>query len=202
MVVDVVPPQPTNDHAQERVLVRRAQKGDADALHELVVRHQQRLFAFLWRVLRDHHETEEVCQETFVRAFENLGNFSPEYRFSTWLFTIGYRMAINYRKKKRPSATDDEYLGTLSTDRRQPDDDVAGSESAKRIKDQLWQAVDALSLPQKTAVYLFYREELTCEQIADVLNCAVDTVKSHLHRGRARLREALEPTLGGKVGMV
>jgi len=114
-----------------------------------------------------------------------------EYRFSTWLFTIGYRVCLNWMRRKRavtgeldmsdqPVADDTESSGSLE------------SEDAARLKEQVWNAVDQLSVPQRATVLLFYRHEMSCQEIARVLEFPVATVKSHLHRARNRLREMLE----------
>lgn len=179
------------DHATEKLLVAKAQKGNKDALRVIIQNHQQRLYAFLWRIVRDHHHAEELAQETFVRAIEHLHTFKSEYRFSTWLFTIGYRLALNSKRKKKAIASDDAILTATPALDDTPEDSVASSEAAAAIKDKLWAAVEQLSLPQKTSIYLYYREGFSCEQVAEVLHCPVDTVKSHLHRARARLRDAL-----------
>src|SRR5690349_13878027 len=89
---------------RERALIKQAQKGDAGAARQLVESHQQRLFAFIWRLVRNWHEAEEICQEAFLRAFSNIERFDESFRFSTWLFTIGYRLSLNRMRKIVPIA--------------------------------------------------------------------------------------------------
>ena len=174
----------------EKRLVTQARSGCEEAARALVDAHQDRLFAFVWRILRDHHESEEICQEAFLRAFDALDTFSAEFRFSTWLFTIAYRLCLNQIRRCKSVTGDLDFAAMASTE---PDaaEQVAESEEARRLKDEIWNAVEQLSVPQKAAVLLFYREGMSCEAIARTLGIPMATAKSHLHRARAKLRESL-----------
>lgn len=174
----------------ERKLVNQARQGCEESARALVNSHKDRLFAFVWRILRNYHEAEEICQEAFLRAFRSLDSFSAEYRFSTWLFTIAYRLCLNHIRRPKPKAGDVDFATVASSD---PDtvDQIAESEEARRLKDRIWEAVDGLSEQQRAAVLLFYRQEMSCEAIAQTLDIPVATAKSHLHRARAKLRESL-----------
>jgi len=174
----------------EKRLVTQACKGCEESARQLVDSHKDRLLAFVWRILRNHDDSEEICQETFLRAFSSLESFSSEYRFSTWLFTIGYRLCLNHIRRRKSFAGDVDFAGMPSTD---PgvSEQLAQSEEARRLKDKIWDAVDKLSVPQKASVVLFYREEMSCEEIAQTLGIPMATIKSHLHRARGRLRDSL-----------
>lgn len=178
----------------EKRLVSQARSGCEEASRALVETHQDRLFAFVWRIMRDHHEAEEICQEAFLRAFSALDSFSAEYRFSTWLFTIAYRLCLN-QIRRRKSVTGELDFAVLPSGEPDAADRVAESEEARRLKDEIWSAVDQLSVPQRAAVLLFYREGMSCEAISKTLGIPMATAKSHLHRARARLRESLAETV-------
>ncbi len=179
------------EKAYELQLVNRARSGERDALRELVDLHKDRLFAFIWRIIRNHHDAEEICQDAFLKAFASLDSFRTEYRFSTWLFTIGYRVCLNRMRRKRAVTTDLDLVALPPVS-----DDAASSrlesEEAVQLKETVWAAVDRLTMPQRAAVLLFYRHELDCREIARILEVPVATVKSHLHRARNRLRDMLE----------
>lgn len=174
----------------EGVLVGRAQQGDRAAVRELVDLHKDRLFAFIWRMTRHHHDTEEICQEAFLKAFAALDTFSSEYRFSTWLFTIGYRVCLN--RMRRRSVFSDHPGWETAVSPRELGADLIESDEAKKLRGTVWGAVDKLSAPQRATVLLFYRHDMGCPEIARILELPVATVKSHLHRARQRLRELLE----------
>lgn len=173
-------------------LIADAKAGEQAAVRELIDLHKDRLFAFIWRMIRHHHDAEEICQEAFLKAFASLSSFSEKYRFSTWLFTIGYRVCLNRIRRKQPLTGEIEF-----TNLPQPEGDsspslLLESEEAVAMKELVWSAVDQLSAPQRATVLLFYRQEFSCLEIARVLEVPVATVKSHLHRARHRLRTVLE----------
>jgi RNA polymerase sigma-70 factor (ECF subfamily) len=180
--------------AEEIRLIARAKRGHEDAFRDLVEAYKERLFAFVWRMVRNYHETEDVCQAAFVKAYESLNSYSTNYAFSTWLFTIAYRLCLNsLRKKKAISGeTDFSYVGNDEPDVALS---LANSEEAQRLRDLIWTAVERLSPPQKSAIVLFYREGQSCQEIGVVLGIPAVTVKSHLHRAREKLRQMLSVEL-------
>ncbi len=174
----------------ERKLIARVRAGDPVAARALVDAHKDRLFAFVWRIIRDHHDAEEICQDAFMRAFSSLDTFRPEYRFSTWLFTIGYRLCLNWIRRKH-EVTGEVDLTTLGSNQADGIEELAESEDARRLKAAIWDAVDQLTVPQRSTVLLYYREGQSCQDIARTMQIPVATVKSHLHRARAALRSLL-----------
>ncbi len=185
---------PRMSRSDELKLIARARRGHGDAFREIVEAYQDRLFAFVWRMLRNHHEAEDVCQSAFVKAYESLASYSKEYAFSTWLFTIAYRLCLNtIRKKKAVSGNIDfSYVGSRVES---AEVTLANSEEARRLKKVIWEAVEKLTPAQKSAVLLFYRESKSCEEIGQVPDMPAVTVKSHLHRARAKLRRNLSGEL-------
>ncbi len=182
----------TTNRERERELIARARGGDRLALRELVDLHKDRLYAFIWRMVRDHHDAEDICQEAFLKAFASFDTFLSEYRFSTWLFTIGYRVCLNQLRRKRSVGGEMDLASMASADDESPTA-LLESEEAGRVREMVWSAVDKLTAPQRATVLLFYRHELGCHEIARILQLPPATVKSHLHRARARLRSLLEP---------
>jgi RNA polymerase sigma-70 factor, ECF subfamily len=189
---------PDTSKHREHQLITKSRAGDRAAMRELIDLHKDRLFAFIWRMVRDHHETEDICQDAFLKAFASLNTFSSEFRFSTWLFTIGYRVCLNRLRRKRGTSTEIDFTAMPSLEGSDSEEFVA-SEEAGKIRGLVWDAVDQLSPPQRAAVLLFYRHEFGCHEIARVLEVPLATVKSHLHRARARLREILESNTAGEL---
>jgi len=174
----------------ERRVIARAKRGQPDAFRMLVDAYKDRLFAFIWRMVRNHHEAEDICQSTFVKAFESLKSYSETYAFSTWLFTIGYRLCLNTLRKRKAFSGETDF-STMSGGEADVALTIAGSEEAQRLRHLIWDAVEKLTPAQKTAVLLFYREGQSCQDIGVVLGVPAVTVKSHLHRAREKLRELL-----------
>ncbi len=178
----------------EQRRIARAKRGDRAALRELVDLHRDRLFAFIRRMIRNHHDAEELAQDAFLKAFASLDSFSTQYRFSTWLFTIAYRLSLNAIRRKH-SLTGEVDFDSVPHGDPGADATVAQSDEARYLKRVVWNAVDRLSPQQRATVLLFYQHERSCHDIAQVLELPVATVKSHLHRARARLKELLEPAV-------
>lgn len=187
-----------SEHAMSRDdearLVARAVRGNADAFRQLVEAYKDRLFAFVWRMIRNHHEAEDICQAAFVKAYESLASYSKEYAFSTWLFTIGYRLCLNVLRKRRTISADPELI-QVGASGEGVVEATANSEEARRMRKLIWNAVERLSPPQKSAVLFFYRENKSCQEIGEILGMPAVTVKSHLHRAREKLRSLLSGEL-------
>lgn len=180
--------------ADEQKLIARAKRGHADAFRALVDAYKDRLFAFVWRIVKNHHEAEDVCQSAFVKAYGSLASYNEQYAFSTWLFTIAYRMCLNGLRKRKALSGEVDFTNVGG----QTDDatvELANTEAARALREQIWSAVDGLSESQKAAVLLFYREGRSCQEIGDVLGMPPVTVKSHLHRAREKLRKVLSAEL-------
>ncbi|GAF92973.1 unnamed protein product, partial [marine sediment metagenome] len=137
-------------------LVLRAKRGHADAFREIVEAYKERLFAFVWRIVRHHHEAEDICQTAFVRAYESLESYSSQYAFSTWLFTIAYRLCLNHLRKHKAVSGEMDF-SRIGQDQADAPTELANSEEARRLRELIWAAADKLSPPQKSAVLLFYR---------------------------------------------
>lgn len=183
-------PAPTS-RENERLLIDRVRAGDPASMRKLIDLHKDRLFAFVWRMVRNYHDAEEICQDAFLKAFASMESFSVAYRFSTWLFTIGYRICLNRIRRKR-AITGELDLSRFSANPENALPNSIESEEAVRLRETIWKAVDGLTPPQRAGVLLFYRHEMSCQEIARILELPVATVKSHLHRARNRLRETLE----------
>ena len=179
----------------EQRLIRSIKRGDPEAMRVLIEHHQQRLLAFVWRVVPNQQDAEDVCQEALLKAMAAIQSFDPTYRFSTWLFTIAYRLGLNTLRRRNKNVDGDMDFNMFASTTEPEPDDCLESEEARRLKDAVWSAVDRLSVAQRLAITLFYRESHSCQEIATVMAVPVATVKSHLHRARARLQELLEPAL-------
>jgi RNA polymerase sigma-70 factor (ECF subfamily) len=133
---------------------------------------------------------EDIVQDAFVRVLSNLDRFDPRFRFSTWLFTIARRLYLNAAQKSKPSYnTDivDARAGLGGT----PAHAAADADSDALIRDDLQRALLSLSIEQREILVLFHQQDWPIWLIAQHLEMPEGTVKSHLHRGRRRLRDAL-----------
>jgi len=154
----------------------------------LVRRYQVPLAHFLRQRTGSATDAEDLVQDAFVRAYENLRRYRSSRRFSTWLFTIAHRISINHRRKKRP-ATDSDALASVEAGTPGPETIVADKESRRRLWDT---AAEILSQEQMTAIWLYYVEEMPIREIARVLNRSRVATKTMLFRARKKLLPTLK----------
>ena len=175
------------DRVDESALVRRAKEGDGRAIEALIRAHQEALYAFILRMSGRPETAEDIVQEALVRVLGNIHRFDSRFRFSTWLFTIAKRLYLNANQKLSP-AFDTEAVearqGAWPDDGRQ--DRLA---DARRLIDR---AIDELPDRQREIVLLYHHHEWPVAEIADGLRMPIGTVKSHLHRARARMKRFFE----------
>lgn len=168
-------------------LAAAAYQGDREAFEKLVNLFQQRIFGLIVMMLRNHHAAEEVAQETFIRAFTQMDLYDPKRPFYPWLATIAVRLTQNWQKRqslkqKREDSLDEKGNDPVSRDA--PLDSMVD----KEVANQLWKTVATLPMGERTAIFLFYRQELKVDQIAQVLGVTSGTVKTMLFRARKKLR--------------
>jgi RNA polymerase sigma-70 factor, ECF subfamily len=173
---------------QERTLLARAARGDRDAAAECIQAHQGPLYAYILRMCGKPELAEDVVQEAFVRVLSNLDRFDPRYRFSTWLFTIARRVYLNTQQRKRAIPNSD-LIGRLES----KPDLMRETNYADRAytNTRLDRALAQLSDTQREVIVLFHQLDWPIALIAKHLDMPEGTVKSHLHRGRNRLRVLL-----------
>lgn len=179
---------------QERAAITAVLGGRAQAFERIVLRWQLPLMHYLGRLGIPRAESEELTQETFVRAYRHLSRFDPERAaFSTWLFTIARRLAINAIGKARRSEPLDD------PDAVAVDADPTCTIDAGRIAARLRSALASLPPKLRSPIALAYLDELSMAEIAAVEGCSVGTIKSRIHRGKERLRPLLADLLEGET---
>jgi RNA polymerase sigma-70 factor (ECF subfamily) len=169
----------------ELQVVRAARGGDEAAFRVLVDRYRDRVYALAIRIAKDSHAAEEIAQDTFVRAWQALPLFRGEARFSTWLYRIAFRRALDEkaaldrrRGRELQSDADVDSFRDLPV--------PSGGDFGLRRK--LERLVSQLPETQRIALTLFYGADQSIEEIGKVLDVPSGTVKTHLFRGRAELR--------------
>lgn len=175
----------------EQKLIELAAKGDRDAAEGLIRAHQASLYNYLLRISGRPHVAEDIVQDAFVRVLMNLDRFDTRYRFSTWLFTIAKRLYVNANQKHKPHYDTDAVSGTRGRELH-PLAPAMAEETRDRARDALQSALDELSEDQREIVVLFHQQSWPIASIAEHMGMPEGTVKSHLHRGRQRMRRFLE----------
>lgn len=178
-------------------LMERFQAGYEDAFNLLLTRYKDRLHNFLYRYTHDHQDCEDLVQETFYRVYRSRHSYERIAKFSTWMYTIAINLAKSlYKKKKRmttvtihkdPNDSEDRPMKIEDTDIL-PDDSL----HEKMCVDQLEQALMQLSEDFREVVVLRDIQQLSYEEISEIADLPMGTVKSRINRGRAQLQEMLE----------
>ncbi len=190
-----------SDREIDQELVRRAQSGEKRAFELLVIKYQRKLARLLGRLVRDQAEVEDVTQEAFIKAYRALPSFRGDSAFYTWLYRIGINTAKNYlvtNGRRPPTSTayssedaegfdDADQLRDMNT----PENELA----SKQIAEIVSAAMDQLPEELRTAITLREIEGLSYEEIAEIMNCPIGTVRSRIFRAREAIAEKLRPQL-------
>lgn len=200
------PLSPTPDSPDEQAvrdveLMLRVKRGDADAFQELVEMHQHRVIGTVAKMLGDDAEAEDVAQQVFVRVWRSAERYEPTAKFTTWLFTILRNLVFNEirRRSRHPVTSLDQPRGegeerprdTADVRTKTPDTSLLDGE----MMDAIQRAIDELPETQRLAVIMRRYDETPYEEIAEVLDLTVPSVKSLLFRARTELREKLKQYL-------
>jgi len=194
--------------ASDEELIGRIASKDEDAFKILLGRYESRLYNFALRMLRRSEDAEDVLQEVFLRVYRKAKTFKPKYRASTWLYTITRNACLDSLRKGSRTMTVSmaQPLGnsdggkeltlqdTLEDNSPAPIEEAVEQELSDKVRD----AVNCLPEPHRMVVVLREYEQLSCTEIAEVINCPVGTVKSRLHYAMEALRVKLRP-LGREV---
>ncbi|MEO1008115.1 MAG: sigma-70 family RNA polymerase sigma factor [Planctomycetota bacterium] len=178
------------DRLSERELIGRVLGGEREAAATLIRAHQASLYAYMLRMCGKPEVAEDVVQEAFVRALTNLHRFDPRFRFSTWLFTIAKRLYLNAAQKSSP-AFDTDRVGIAAGTGETPHAAAAEAEAHAVARSELGEALAMLPEVQREVLVLFHQCDWPIARIAEHLLIPEGTIKSHLHRGRRKLRAAL-----------
>ncbi|MEM8834572.1 MAG: RNA polymerase sigma factor [Planctomycetota bacterium] len=182
------------ERSQEVALIEAAAAGCRDSADRLIRAYQGSLYAYLLRLSGRPDVAEDIVQDAFVRVLANLDRFDPRFRFSTWLFTIAKRLFVNASQKFKP-VYDSEIVGGWDGDAQSPSRPAIESEFRGSARDSIGRALLKLSVEQREIILLFHQQEWPIAQIAEYVGMPEGTVKSHLHRGRKRMRRFFEQEL-------
>jgi RNA polymerase sigma-70 factor (ECF subfamily) len=185
----------------ERILLLRAQKGDAEAFTQIVAAYQRQVFNLCYRMLGDPYEAEDAAQEAFLRAFKAIKRYDPDRKFSTWLLTIASRYCIDQiRRRRLKTFSIENFLETgLSDPALGPEASLRQGEEQEAVQELL----QVLKPTDRAAIVMRYWYEMSYDEIAEALSLSVSAVKSRLHRARKDLasgyQQTTQPAVAGPV---
>ncbi len=174
--------------------IDKVKEGDLVAFSYLVEKYKEMVYAVALKVLKNTTEAEDVAQESFIKAYQNITEFKRESKFSTWLYTIVYRSALYHIRKNKintrqiEASDGEEFQATNNTQI----EDLKIGEQRKYIK----MAIDSLPSIEGLLITLYYIDESTIEEISSITNLSTTNVKVKLFRARKKLRKKLDVLLG------
>jgi len=193
------------DREVDQQLVERAQRGDKKAFELLVVKYQRKLARLLSRFVRDASEVEDVTQEAFIKAYRALPSFRGDSAFYTWLYRIGINTAKNYlvslgRRAPTVTGVDSEEAegieeGDQLRDLNTPENQMMTRQLAETVNHALQELPEEL----RTAITLREIDGMSYEEIAQIMNCPIGTVRSRIFRAREAIAQRLRPQLGTPI---
>ncbi|MGF1755573.1 RNA polymerase sigma factor RpoE [Vibrio makurazakiensis] len=189
-----------NEQLTDQVLIERVQSGDKQAFNLLVIKYQNKVCNLISRYVNNSGDVPDVAQEAFIKAYRAIPNFRGESAFYTWLYRIAVNTAKNYlvAQGRRPPASDvdaedAEYYETGNALK-----EISNPENltlSKELKQVVFAAIEALPEDLKTAMTLRELDGLSYEEIADVMDCPVGTVRSRIFRAREAVEKKIKPLL-------
>jgi RNA polymerase sigma-70 factor (ECF subfamily) len=187
--------EPAISEIDDDTLVARASGGnDNAAFAELVRRHQGKVRGLLLRLAGNPTLADDLAQEVFLRAYRGLVGFEGRSRFSTWLYRIAYNVFLNHRTRTRElSHLPDDYESHAAA----PEGDL--SPQRYDLRRDLTDAVTRLPERYRAVVTLYYLQDVSYPEIAEILDLPLGTVKTHLHRAKKLLRDHLHGGTAGEV---
>ena len=176
--------------------IQNALRGDNRAYRKLMEKYHDPIYSFIFRMVHDREQVEDLTQEAFIKAFGSLKNFNEEFAFSTWLYKIATNNCIDYIRKRKlqmysidkpVESHDSEYVFELPDDSYEADRDVIADQRSVLLRN----AIDKLPEKYRRVILLRHTEERSYEEIARMLKLPIGTVKAHIFRARELLYRQL-----------
>ncbi|MBN1799418.1 MAG: sigma-70 family RNA polymerase sigma factor [Spirochaetales bacterium] len=175
------------EKAKENILIKRIKAGEFDLFDHIVKRYQNGLYNFILNIVKNTDDAMDLCQETFLKAYRSISSYKGKASFSTWLYRIGYNNAINYFKKhKRISSMEIEKLNLKCQNNEY--EKVEKNEIKKVIN----KIVEDLDTKYRTPIFLFFIENKSYKEIAEIMKIPINSVKSNIFRGKNIIKQVLQ----------
>jgi RNA polymerase sigma-70 factor (ECF subfamily) len=182
-------------------VVRLAQEGRERAFRELVRRYERPVFSLVYRMVRDRETAEDLAQDAFIKVLNHIDRYSPEFKFSSWIFKIANNVAIDHLRRRRidtismdgsPHAASAAEIEASAFDIAADQEDALDEIAAKELGSAIEVAIGKLRPEYRSCIMLRHVEGRSYEEIASTLDLPLGTVKTYIHRARHELRRALE----------
>jgi RNA polymerase sigma factor (sigma-70 family) len=198
----VASPERRQEADADLEIVRRVQAGDVAAFDRIVERYRERVFGILYNLTSNREDAADLTQEAFIKAFQSIHRFSGQASFFTWLYRIAVNSTLSHLRKTRirsffslERVDSDEPVAKEIIDALTDTTGVERDTYVRELQEKLNDALQKLSIKHRTVVTLFEIDGLSHQEIADVMDCSVGTVRSRLHYAKQLLQSELQPYL-------
>jgi RNA polymerase sigma-70 factor, ECF subfamily len=185
---------------EDRDVVLRARGGSEAAYRELLRRYERPVFSLVYRMVRDRELSEDLAQECFIKVFNHIDRYDPKYKFSSWLFKIASNLAIDTMRRKElktvsiegsrhATSSEEEEASRITIVSRDPNPEQ--DLEARQLGGRIEEAIAGLRPEYRTAILLRHVEGRAYEEIAEIMEVPLGTVKTYIHRARGELKELL-----------
>ncbi len=194
----VASPERQLEAGSDWMVVQRVQAGDVAAFDQLILKYRERVYAMIYNMTSNREDAADLTQDSFIKAFQSINRFQGQSSFFTWLYRIALNSALTHIRRNKlrsffsfdkvhEDATVSAVLNQL-TDKKDVQREVFVSE----LQEKLNEAMLKLSIPHRTVVTLFEIDGLSHEEVAEIMNCSVGTVRSRLHYAKQLLQAELQ----------
>ena len=185
----------------DQQVVQLARDGREPAYRELIGRYQRPVFSLIYRLVRDREKAEDLAQDTFIKVLNAIDRYDPQYKFSSWIFKIAHNTGLDHLRRKEPetlsldgspharTAAETEASTITPESRTETPEQYAQN---RELGSEIEEAMGTLRAEYRTAIVLCHVEGRAYEEIAEIMDVPLGTVKTYIHRGRKELMQRLE----------
>jgi len=174
----------------DNILIDKILSGDQTACRHLVERHKEYAFTIAYQILRNRENAEEAAQDAFIQAFKNMSSFNRQSKFTTWFYRIVFNAALTIKRRQKTIIEDIDTASMIA------DETTAGEDMQQRDQQfYIQKALGQLSAEDAAIIILFYLQEQSLEEIAQITGQTTNNAKVRLHRARQRLALVLDTLL-------
>lgn len=181
---------------EDQALIKRTLGGDRKAFEELMRKYEKRIFSFVVRMVRNEDTAVDLTQDFFIKIFTVLDKYNFEYKFTTWAYRICYNLVIDHIRKNQAQVDSLDDEGVSSRDLLESDnvsrEDGFKALSRQETRDYVWRVVDQIPLKFRELILLRYVQDLKYEEIAEITELPVGTVKNRIFKAKEILKQEME----------
>ncbi len=168
-------------------IIKQCLKGNKELFAVLVDKYKKQIVAYIFSLIKDREEANDLAQETFIRVYKNLWKYNQQYKFSTWIYQIAKNISLDYLKKKRPLLVSEDYIDAVEDKQGSPEQ----STLKKEMQQDLLKAVNQLAPQLRETLILYHINNLSYQEISEIRGITVSKVKNQLFQARKKMKKMM-----------